>query len=75
MAAQRELDTIAGSLEARLKEQTSMYKDAVEEMRLFKVHAHATADEYKAFVDAQNDGETWTFFFSCHRLLLLFGLG
>lgn len=55
MAAQRELDTIAGSLEARLKEQTSMYKDAVEEMRLFKVHAHATADEYKAFVDAQND--------------------
>jgi len=55
MNAQRELDTIAGSLEARLKEQHSMYKDAVEEMRLFKVHAHNTADEYKAFVDAQND--------------------
>jgi len=55
MNAQRELDTIAGSLEARLREQHSMYKDAVEEMRLFKVHAHNTADEYKAFVDAQND--------------------
>merc|ERR1711990_875046 len=55
MNAQRELDTIAGSLEARLKEQHSMYKDAVEEMRLFKAHAHNTADEYKAFVDAQND--------------------
>jgi len=55
MAAQRELDTIAGSLQSRLREQTRMYKDAVEEMRLFKVHAHSTADEYKAFVDAQND--------------------
>merc|ERR1712216_15383 len=55
MAAQRELDTLAGALQARLREQTRMYKDAVEEMRLFKVHAHNTADEYKAFVDAQND--------------------
>jgi hypothetical protein len=24
-------------------------------MRLFKAHAHGTADEFKAFVDAQND--------------------
>jgi len=55
MAAQRELDSIAGALQARLREQTRMYKDAVEEMRLFKMHAHSTADEYKAFVDAQND--------------------
>jgi chromosome segregation ATPase len=29
MAAQRELDTIAGALQARLREQTAMYKDAV----------------------------------------------
>jgi len=55
MAAQRQLDTIAGSLQARLREQTEMYANAAEEMRLFKQHAHSTADEYKAFVDAQND--------------------
>lgn len=54
-AAQRQLDIVAGSLQARLREQTQMYSDAVEEMRLFKAHAHGTADEYKAFVDAQND--------------------
>jgi chromosome segregation ATPase len=54
-AAQRQLDAIAGSLQARLHEQTQMYSNAVEEMRIFKMHAHTTADEYKAFVDAQND--------------------
>merc|ERR1712227_609604 len=55
MAAQREMDTIAGALEARLRQQHSMYMEAVEEMRLLKAHALSTADEYKAFVDAQND--------------------
>jgi len=54
-AAQRQLDSVGGSLQAKLGEQNRMYRDAVEEMRMFKVHAHSTADEYKAFVDAQND--------------------
>lgn len=55
LASQRELERVTGGLEARLREQNDMYMDAVEEMRLFKAHAHNTADEYKAFVDAQND--------------------
>lgn len=54
-AAQRQLDSVAGALQTRLREQTAAYSDAVEEMRLFKSHAHSTADEYRAFVDAQND--------------------
>lgn len=55
LAAQRQLDSVAGALQNRLREQTAAYSEAVEEMRSFKSHAHSTADEYRAFVDAQND--------------------
>ena len=55
MAAQRQMDSVAGALKKRLEDQTDAYTQAVEEMRTFKNHAHATADEYHAFVDAQND--------------------
>lgn len=53
--AQNELNKIAGNLQARLAEQSDAYRQLFEEHQSFQAHANKTADEYKAFVDSQND--------------------
>jgi len=54
-ACQAELNKIACTLQARLAEQNEAYRILFEEHKQFQAHSFRTADEYKAFVDAQND--------------------
>jgi len=54
-ACQAELNKIACTLQARLAEQNEAYRVLFEEHKQFQAHSFRTADEYKAFVDAQND--------------------
>jgi len=53
--AQKELNQIASNLQARLAEQSEAYRILFEEHKQFQAHAKGTTDEYKAFVDSQND--------------------
>jgi hypothetical protein len=55
VACQAELHKIASTLQARLAEQNEAYRVLFEEHKAFQAHSFRTADEYKAFVDAQND--------------------